>query len=722
MKLLNLKLENFLSYKKQELKLEDGITLFLGKNGSGKSSIIEGILWVLFGESRAGSDADLVKIGQKKMKVELEFECNGFCYRIIREKKSLKASNTLQLSQTEDFLGKDTDITESTIKETQAKIQEIIKLDYKSFLVSVYFGQDKTGVFSESTPTERKAVLRKILDLTWIDNCLKKVTNEDKDIELEISRLDAVYQTLKNSLLEEDVLRDSLITINCNIETREAVAKKYLDKYNDLVALYNNKKADVDKVESQYAHFKDIQKMLDSLKSEQIEIGKKQESYKLTITDNKTKSEKELENLRLVVEQEETTSKLLTEKMIAVEQFKQSLVTDEDAYNSINKEVIIIQTESSSLRKRFAELKDLDVCYVCDADLTGDKKKELLDKLTLQGNELRDKETKLIEGLNTAKTSMATKKEAFELLNKELADIDKKVQDLTWSAKMKAQNIENYDKQIVLYEKFYKEAEDRFIVVLVDIKKYTDSFNSFEAIDENGIKVLKEKLNDIEIERNREANNYANENECLQKDKEEKRLIEYKLEQIEKSKVEMQSMQDKIAELQKKTQVNSILKELFGKNGISVLLMDNSLRTLETLSNKYLDELSDNNLSVAIETKKELQSGDEKDSLEIVISDTQGKRSYEMYSGGEKMRINIALRLALSDLLCNRYRSKIEFLAVDEGFVSLDDVGLDSFCELINKINSKFKQIFLISHMKEVKEFFGNYKLVEKKNDESIIR
>jgi len=78
--------------------------------------------------------------------------------------------------------------------------------------------------------------------------------------------------------------------------------------------------------------------------------------------------------------------------------------------------------------------------------------------------------------------------------------------------------------------------------------------------------------------------------------------------------------------------------------------------------------MTDNRMRVRIETQRESNKGEIIETLDISISDELGRRSYEMYSGGEAFRINLALRIALSKLLARRAGAPLATLIIDEGF------------------------------------------------------
>lgn len=66
-------LNNFRSHEKYSLRLKDNPTLILGKNGSGKTSVLEAIYIAMQGKSFRATDKEIVKHGSNFYRIELEF-------------------------------------------------------------------------------------------------------------------------------------------------------------------------------------------------------------------------------------------------------------------------------------------------------------------------------------------------------------------------------------------------------------------------------------------------------------------------------------------------------------------------------------------------------------------------------------------------------------------------------------------------------------------------
>ncbi|MDE2765206.1 MAG: SMC family ATPase, partial [Chloroflexota bacterium] len=132
---------------------------------------------------------------------------------------------------------------------------------------------------------------------------------------------------------------------------------------------------------------------------------------------------------------------------------------------------------------------------------------------------------------------------------------------------------------------------------------------------------------------------------------------------------------------------------------------------LEDEANELLSRMTDGRMSLKIETQRQRRTGraagaDAVETLEILIADDTGTREYEMFSGGERFRVDFALRIALSRLLAWRAGARLPTLFIDEGFGTQDAQGRDRIVEAIRAIEDRFERILVITHMEDVKEAF----------------
>ncbi len=148
------------------------------------------------------------------------------------------------------------------------------------------------------------------------------------------------------------------------------------------------------------------------------------------------------------------------------------------------------------------------------------------------------------------------------------------------------------------------------------------------------------------------------------------------------------------------------LREAFGKKGLQAMIIESAIPEIETEANRLLNYMSDGRMSVRLETQREKVTGGVAETLDILIADEVGQRSYDLYSGGEAFRANLALRIAISKLLARRAGAQLQTLVIDEGFGSQDAQGLSLVIEAINSIKDDFERIIVITHIDELKDMF----------------
>lgn len=215
-----LQIKNFLSYGPEIQTIDFAsypLICLSGKNGHGKSALLDAITWALWGQARkisntAKADQGLLHLGQSIMMVSLDFECNGQRYRIKREYAQTygKPYALLEFGILTDD-GTVIPLTDKTIRATQHKIEQTLHLDFDAFINSAFLRQGQSNEFSKKSPKDRKEILASILGL----NRYEKI----KKLALEKTKL---AQTHKNSLatIEQKYQAD----LQAGIHTHEQLA------------------------------------------------------------------------------------------------------------------------------------------------------------------------------------------------------------------------------------------------------------------------------------------------------------------------------------------------------------------------------------------------------------------------------------------------------------------------------------------------------------------
>ena len=142
-------------------------------------------------------------------------------------------------------------------------------------------------------------------------------------------------------------------------------------------------------------------------------------------------------------------------------------------------------------------------------------------------------------------------------------------------------------------------------------------------------------------------------------------------------------------------------------------IVENGVPRYQDSSNQMLEYLG-LDIRVRIETLEEAKDskpGDPKFNkvFKVIVIDNEGKeRAYHTWSGGEKHRVNLALRHALSMMLLNRNGAKLGLVAIDEGDTRLDSEGKEALLKVIDATNTgQFgfpAKVLFITHAEDLKD------------------
>ncbi len=177
----------------------------------------------------------------------------------------------------------------------------------------------------------------------------------------------------------------------------------------------------------------------------------------------------------------------------------------------------------------------------------------------------------------------------------------------------------------------------------------------------------------------------------------------------ERARLACAEVQQRTTERDQKAARQSLFDELgqaFGKSGVQALLIETAVPEIEREANRLLSRMTGNQMHVSFEMQRTTKQGKLSETLDIKIADALGTRTYDAFSGGEAMRINFAIRIALSRLLAGRAGARLETLIIDEGFGALDADGRERFIEAITSVQEDFKRILVITHIDELKDRF----------------
>jgi exonuclease SbcC len=233
---LHLRISGFLSYRDPvDLDFESfELACISGHNGAGKSSLLDSITWALFGEAR-GKSSDVINLNQdvKAAEVALTFAYENNIYRVQRTLP--RGKSTVLEFQVLDGGGQKAEggrqkaeggqwkaLTEKTTRDTQARIEQTLRLDYETFINASFFLQGKADQFTQKKASERKSVLSTILGLEIWDTYKERTAEKRKGIENEVNSIDGRIAEIDAELAEEDARRSRLQELESNLKQLSA--------------------------------------------------------------------------------------------------------------------------------------------------------------------------------------------------------------------------------------------------------------------------------------------------------------------------------------------------------------------------------------------------------------------------------------------------------------------------------------------------------------------
>ncbi len=193
-----------------------------GANGAGKSSLLDALTWVLFGQARRRDDA-LINSHARAAEVILDFSYEGNVYRVQRTKPRDKS--VILEFQIQDPEGGWRSLTEKTTRDTELRIQQALRLDYETFINASFFLQGKADQFAQQRPGDRKRILSSILGLEVWEMYREGAATRRKACEADLAVLDSRLVEIDNELAEETPRREHLKQLEDSLGKQEKLRR-----------------------------------------------------------------------------------------------------------------------------------------------------------------------------------------------------------------------------------------------------------------------------------------------------------------------------------------------------------------------------------------------------------------------------------------------------------------------------------------------------------------
>ena len=641
----------------------NGIVGIFGKNFSGKSSIIDGLLYAMFNTTSKNErkNYNIINQNRKDCRALVELQVGDKTYTIERSSekyvKKLKGEVTNEARTNLDFSGKgpfegeEISLNGTTRNETDAHIRKRFGT-VEDFLLTSMSSQLDSLSFIKEGSTRRKEILAKFLDLDIFERKFKLAHEDSAELKALLRRVGET--NYDNNIALAEVQRDE--------------AHKELDKE---ILICEQLRQDLGDAELEYSS---LTEQIDSIPAERLDIK--------LLVENKTSLEKKIDDTTTnIVELKEEVSDydkklkgyddfLTTIDIEDLLQQKNEYDDFKQMYDDIVNRARLMDNEYKVMSKKL-ELLDEVPCgdsfpmcrFIRDAHLAAVELPSLEVDIIDRIEEAKEYKTKVVS-VNSAEMIEIIDKYNNIIIHKNNIEIEKrdnKVSIEKLYAKIKAArgDLEETDAKIALYED-KKE-------LIQNIEKLLASRSGVQATIEG----TKEAVQEYEELINQHHRHIGS--------------LEQKVVSLKEKKEELHNIREEYA-------AYDLFMRCTHSNGIAYDIIKKRLPVINAEVAKVLSNIVEFDVSFQEDGRK----------LDILLKHPKhDARPIEMGSGAEKTVAAMAIRLAL---LSVSSLPKGNVFILDEPGTALDAENMEGFIRILQIIKMYFKTVILISHLESLKD------------------
>ena len=675
-KLKHFEFENMFSYgdsNKVDFTKLNGIVGIFAPNASGKSSLLDALSFCLFDTcTRAFRAENVLNNKKNSFSCKLNFEVDGSEYYIEKKaKKQRKGNVKVDIDfYTIDDLGEKVSMNGDQRRTTQANIRKVIRT-YEDFILTALSSQTKNSVFIDKTQKEKKTLLAQFMGLEIFDKLWQSASDEIKDVA-------AVLRNFKQNNWERELSEIK--------EQKEVFEEKHekLTEAQDIINKATN--AQQEKIKDLNRKLKSIDKSvsnIDDLEDEKETIKKSIDSLK------EQREQLSMKSKNVISTQSVVGNKLIYHENNKTEDlYKVALDKDKDGQElKLNlerfKDKVKVKVEKIQKLGDLEYDEECDYCmknpFTLDAietkksiDEDKNKVKDLLLKIDQYNNWHNNDFQKLINENNDFSKS----KDDFQKIKTLINELRQSVQILDEKEK-NYNNQKTFNKDKI--KKYYEQEQD--IVYNKNVEKEIEE-------SEKDLKDLNYKSDKVVSEVN---SVYA---EIKVLDNKRKNILDNI---------------DKVADLEKKYEAYEYYLDAVKRDGVPYELITKALPTIEGEVNNILAQLVDFQMIFEM---------DGKNINNYIVYDDDNIWPLELSSGMERFISSLAIRVGLINV-SNLPRSN--FLAIDEGWGTMDSDNLNSVYNLFQYLKTQFQFTLIVSHIDSMRDAVDTLLEVKKEKDFSNI-
>ncbi|MDC4212606.1 MAG: AAA family ATPase [Candidatus Nitrosopumilus limneticus] len=664
----SIELVDFLAHSDTKLEFEDGVTIFVGENGAGKSSIIDGITFSLFGEHTRKSNKGLIRRGANQGYAKIKFTINNKQYETVRKidsKGSLSATfyEITKNERIEIAAGERKQFGDGMTKQ----VEKIVGMNFKKLKIASIVQQGELNSIINAEPKEFKELLNAIIGIDKLDiasEYMKKIIKEFREkIKIDLGYDDTHIEILERDFekYQHDIKEEGPKKIQLELKQKEM--QEELRTLQDKLEIETPKIEKINQLELRKKELlRYAKEIIENIRQKISQNERKISDCEGCFDEIKLKGDFELK-IQKVEEAIEETLKKIQETTIQIASLKE-------------KEIL-----ASKL-----QLKD-NKCPVCDS---------IVKKLNpfFQEEHIKEEIIKLQKDI----ISKEKERNMYTLERKEFLEKVQKTRDAEIT--LRAHSISNEDELIKIEKDIIIQKQKLLLFDNSDLKQISQIDNHTELIFEN---ILKLEFETKEFSEQKFSNLKKI---ILEKQRDVSQIDQQMggvLEKIDKAKKQIDTIEKSILELKKVkkyiSKLNKIETNIFSRDGsVATSLRSWALNSISVKASEYLSFLNTKILRIALSEKTR--------DVSIACYSKTEVLELESLSGGEKVSVALALRLGMASLLG---ASNLNLMILDEPTTHLDVERKKSLVRVLSQLseisNSQAPMQFLIiTHDAEIFE------------------
>ena len=651
----------------------NGIVGLFAPNATGKSALLDSLCFCLFDTSSRAYKADnVINNSKSTLSCKVNFEIDGIDYFI--EKKGKKNLRTGHVKVDVEFYliddsGERVSLNGDQRRTTQANIRKVIG-SYDDFILTSMSSQNDTTVFIDKTQKERKELLSQFMGLKIFDRLYQQASEDIKEVH-----------TLLNNF-KKSGYGDELVQITDELTLLE---DKQKDFKKDERSLKKQNRQVITSIKDETKRLKPVDnsvRNIDILESEKKKLNSILYNVDTDLGNTKTHVKTfalEKKNLNSKISQYEKDN--VSDNYAKLEKLEE----ERDLFQiEIDKLKIEVRTKLDKIEK----LGNLTYDEDCDDCMSNPF---TLDAIETQ--KYLDKDKILAQQYVTKKQRMETRIQKMFKVRAYKNDLDSLVEELS------SLNIQesHTTSQFSLLEEKRNNVFNQLTSINSEIQKYHTQEKDvlFNSQIETQIDNLQNQSDDFDY----------------QLDTLTKKLTTLygDIQVLKTNEKQINDNITKVEQLEGDHQAYQYLLEAIKRDGIPYDLISKSLPTVEGAVNDILSQIVDFNIVFNMDGKV----------IDThLVYDDDRVWPLELSSGMERFISSLAIRVSLINV-SNLPRSN--FLAIDEGWGTMDSDNINSVYSLFQYLKSQFKFALIVSHIDSMRDAVDTLLEVKKEGSFSNI-